>query len=394
MIKYHRKKRLFETNDILCIWAIFCFSFILRVYQIHRPEEYILNEKSTFDFINEFWNEYHYDGKPFIGRALLTLLFKLIYRNEINLTHFRVAAALISTITNSLITAALRLEGCSIMTSFLGGYLVSIDFGMVVTNRSFSFETIAPLLISIALFLKSYSRYANVDNHLIIISVLASLISPYGYIVALYHASLLIFTRYKDYITLSKLALAFLVGQLIDGFVIIYLLYSQGHSFKDAIIEFTTYFYNHYDKVIHQRKFLVAFPLWKYIPTLVWENEDRHIYLFNNAIMITLSSILSIIWLRNRESSFYFISIICIWFAGEGSNCFHFQIPLLFSSITISKLINKFRIGPILVISIVFFTSMTYYIWGPWVYGLKITEETNRVIDIWRQPDEANITQK
>lgn len=124
MIKYHRKKRLFETNDILCIWAIFCFSFILRVYQIHRPEEYILNEKSTFDFINVFGNEYHYDGKPFIGRALLTLLFKLIYRNEINLTHFRVAAALISTTTNSLITASLRLEGCSIMTSFLGGYLV------------------------------------------------------------------------------------------------------------------------------------------------------------------------------------------------------------------------------------------------------------------------------
>lgn len=385
---------LLQKKDLLCLWALFSSAFTLRIFHISKLKKPILDE---YYYCQQLVNlSLHNISRPIIGDLILLTPIKIFYSDSLkspvsNATNtFEIFPAymwikyfnvFISALIPPLITASLRLNGCPIFISMLSGFFIVFEFCNILRSRLVCADSLFNFVVALSLFLNSLINY-NISDSLVFITTFicafSSVIDYSGIVLLILFISNLIISKKKEY----KMVFTFISFVVILNIIDLCLetFFIKNESFGHLLIQKINVLFCFKCK----RHRLYVFPLWKFIPRLVWERPNQKIYLMNHPIVTLFSSLFCGIGILNKKSINYFISIFIIWFLKRPTNCIDYQIPFFFSVYSIAQYLQNWPMRNLFAFLILVLLTVVFSIWAPWIYGFKISPYIESSINFWK----------
>lgn len=385
---------LLQKNALLCLWALFSSAFTLRIFHIKKMKVPILDE---FYFCQQLVNlSIHNISRPIMGDLLLLLPIKLFYSNSVknlapNSTNtfeifpayvwIKCFNAFISALVPPIITASLILSGYPLFVSTLSGFFIVFEFCNILRSRLVCTDSLFNFTVALSLFFNSLINY-NVSTSFVFIysfiCAFSSVIDYSGLIFLFFSLSSLVFSKKKEYKMIVIYTSFFVALNFIDLCIETYFIPNQ--SFCNICLQKARTLFCFKCK----RHRVYVFPLWKFLPRLVWEGNRQKIYLMNHPIVTLLSSLFCGIGIFNSKSLYYFLSILIIWFIKRPTSCIDYQIPFLFSVCSIARYLQNWPVRNFFSFVIFVLLIAVFSIWAPWIYGFKISPSLDSSLNLWK----------
>ncbi|OHT04950.1 hypothetical protein TRFO_27454 [Tritrichomonas foetus] len=388
------RNTLSQRNDLLSFWALFSISFTIRIFQINKLRTPILNE---YKYIQQLINLSSHDpSRPIIGDLIIRTPIRFFTPPKYSAPNtnatlseifpsyrfVKVANVIISSFVPPLLAATLRLQGYPLFVSTVSGFLIVFEFCNILKARIICTDSLFNFFFALSIFLQAFKQFHISTGFTIICSIiiaLSSVIDYSGFVLIAFIFVDYLFNKKKEYqymfIFISTCFLVHLVDLGIESYFI------QNLNFTELISnKFQTLF------CFECRRYPVyIFPLWKFIPQIVWKAENQKICLMNHPIVTILSALFCTFGIFNRNSVYYFVSIYLIWFLKRPTNCSEYQVPFFFSVLAIAHFLRRFPMRNILSLIILLVLIFFFAFWAPWIYGLKLSPTLDATLDFWRK---------
>jgi len=398
--------RVFSPSDYYLMWAIFSISATLRLFKVTKPGVPFLDETVVMSDVNTImFGNLPIDEKPLFGRFLVFLQYYFLrngdsvlnssdFSNFPNFYLMRIVSTVISSFVPCLVTASLLALKLSGFTAFMGGFLYCFDIGQIILSKQISTEPLFLLFSSLCIFFSSYrkqKRKAIFAQLQVLCAIIALSIDDLGILMVIY----CIF----EYKTMPKGSITKLIStaMFIKSFEIGLkaafapenhpLLPRMFHSYDlyekcKIIIQVVISKYSSLKSPISR---ILYWPLMKLRPQIIWKSEESRFVVVNNLVgllSISLASFFGCFFFT--ESYFFWLSIAFVWLL-RPMKISSYQIPFIFGIISLSKGFNNFAkpIMMILSICLCVIVVLNFVIYFVWAYGIPISPEFNRDIDIW-----------
>lgn len=385
---------LCERNNFLSLWALLSSSFIFRFFQMSKLKTPMLDEFYNCQQFIDF--KLHNLSRPIIGDIIYTASLKLFksdsYANlsAMNDTtsfslfpyyiYIRWQNIIFSSFIPPIITATLLLTGCPLFVSTAAGFLIAFEFGSIIRSRMICVDPLFNFLIAISIFLRTLLQF-DVSQTFVFLYVFTSSFSS----VIDYSGFVILFGELLSFVFQKRrnIRVLFLIFSFVTLFQVCDLCLEKYFITNLNFSELISQKLQHLISLKFRRIKIYTFPLWKFIPRLLWSTENQHIYLFNNPVVILFSTLFCAFGIRKRLSIFYFLSIWFIWLLKRPTSVLDYQISLFFSAISIGQLLQNFPLRNICSFIMLLFLALAFSLWAPWIYGLKISPQMNSILNIW-----------
>lgn len=385
---------LLQKNHLLCLWALFSSAFTLRIFHIKKLKTPILDEYYNCQQLVNL--SLHNASRPIIGDLILIAPIKLFLPNSLknsasNSTKtFEILPSYVwikrfnaftSALVPPIITASLILNGYPLFVSTLSGFFIIFEFCNILRSRLVCVDSLFNINVALSLFFGSLINYDVSTSFVFIYSFIcafSSVIDYSGLIFTFFTIVGLIFSKKKEYKTAFIYFSFFISLHLIDLCIEAHFIPNQ--SFCDLFIQKVRTLFCMKCK----RHRVYVFPLWKFLPRLAWEGDNQKIYLMNHPIVTLFSSLFCAIKIFNKQSLYYFLSILIIWFVKRPTSCIDYQVPFFFSVFTIARYMQNWPARNLFSFLIFVLLITVFSIWAPWIYGFKISPSLDSTLNLWK----------
>ena len=393
----------FNRDSLLSLWAIFSISLTVRLFNLHSQNTPIMEE---YEYCKQLIDlSYHDISRPIIGDLISRMPILLTNYNSSDLSFNesnlfimfpqfginKYINVFLSSLIPPIICATLLLFGYPLFVSTCSCLLLSFEFCNVLRSRVVCNDSLFNLLTATYLLMTSMKQYCMSRSFSIILSLIIALANVIDYsgfaLIVFCLIDILIIQKNKEYHNAGFLILMVFFLQIIDLYIQFSVIHNGSHnsekihSFIDLIsCKFQSLF------CFDCRRYPVyIFPLWKYIPKTVWNNDKQKITLMNHPLVTFLSALFCSFGILHKFSVYYFLSIWLIWAIKRPTNCSEYQIPFFFSIIAITHYLSKWRFRNVFILIVFLAHIGLFVLWAPWIYALEISEPLDSLLDFWHK---------
>ena len=389
-----------SINSFYLLWAIFSISISFRLFKVTKPNFFFLNEQDTFeDFSNISLNKFQFNGKPLFGRYLLFKIYNILNFNSINdfkfesfpnFYLFRLINSIISSLIPPIISLILLLNNISFSSSFLSGFILSIEPSNIIISKEINTESFFLFFFSLTLLLltiltKKSSIFLKIL--IIIFSIITISIDYLGILLFIYIFFL------KIQLNIKFIILSFLIFYISLETSLEFTLNQEIQLIAPFISLLPMYYFL---KIFNSLKPIFLFKFsklerityWFFIklrPQILFKDSNSRLVILNNIVSIVILSFSSFLGIFNLNSIFYWLSIIFIYFF-KPLLINSYQLPLIFGCLSIGYNFNDLP-KPIRIISLIcliILILLNFIIYFPWIYSIPISTQMDNDIDLWK----------